>query len=133
MTDATTTILELDEARREAMVRADVAALAAVYADDVQYMHANFQLDDKATMLAEIGAGKPDYLTIATSDELVRFYGDVAVLTGIASMKVAVPEGTMDLRNRFTVIWVRQDDGGWQVVNSQSTSGTGLKPTANPG
>jgi len=131
MTDAST-ILELDEARREAMIRADVAVLAALYADDVQYMHANFQLDDKATMLAEIGAGNPVYLTIATSDELVRFYGDVAILTGVASMKVAVPDGTMDLRNRFTIVWVHQDDGRWQIVNSQSTSGTGLKPTANP-
>lgn len=130
MTDAST-ILKLDQARRDAMIRADTDALADIYADDVQYMHANFQLDDKATMLTEIGAGRPDYQTIECTDELVRFYGDVAVLTGVAAMRVAVPEGTMDLRNRYTVVWAREGDA-WKVVNCQSTSGTGLKPTSNP-
>jgi ketosteroid isomerase-like protein len=48
-------LLELDQARREAMIRADVPTLTAMFADDMVWIHGNGGLDTKQGLLGSIG------------------------------------------------------------------------------
>ena len=47
--------------------------------------------------------------------------GDVALLSGLAAMKLEVDGTARDLENRYTIIWHRTG-ADWQVVNWQSTA-----------
>jgi ketosteroid isomerase-like protein len=110
-----------DLARREAMIHADVAALSAMFADDMMWIHATARVDTKAGLLASIGSGKTKYLAIDCLDETIRSYGELAFLSGIANMKAEIAGEVRDIQNRFTIVW-RRTGADWQVVNWQSTS-----------
>ena len=114
-------ILQLEVARREAMKRADVTVLSNLFADDIVWIHASAKADGKQGLLNTIGSGKTRYLEINCSDENVRFYDDLAIVGGIADMKLSIAGEARVLKNRFTIIW-RKNPAGWQVVNWQSTT-----------
>ncbi|MDX2826467.1 nuclear transport factor 2 family protein [Streptomyces ipomoeae] len=120
MTDAST-ILKLDQERREAMIRADVDALTELFADDMMWIHATARVDTKEGLLQSIGSGKTKYLAIETGDETVRFHSGLAFLSGVAVMKAEIAGETRDIQNRYTIVYAPAGES-WKVVNWQSTS-----------
>jgi ketosteroid isomerase-like protein len=61
-TDATAAeVLKADDRRFEAMRKGDWAALDAVLADDLTYVHSTARLESKAEHVANLRAGKPYY------------------------------------------------------------------------
>ena len=114
-------ILMMEKARCDAMIGADVSALSNLFADDMVWIHASAKLDGKAGVLDTIGSGRTRYLEINNSEQNVRFYGDVAMVGGIADMKLDSAGEIKNLKNRFTISWMK-DGSGWKVINWQSTS-----------
>jgi ketosteroid isomerase-like protein len=115
------TVLDLDRIRRDAMTKADVDTLGDLFADEMVWIHATARVDTKAGLLDAIGSGSTKYLSIDVTDETVRDFGDVVLVSGIAAMTAEIKGETRELRNRFTIVWVRRG-ASWQVVNWQSTS-----------
>ena len=120
MTDAST-ILTLDRSRRDAMLRADGDALAALLDDDVVWIHGNGNINTKDEILDYIGNARTRYLAIDRTEEDVRFLGGLAFISGVEDMKVEVPEGILALRNRFTVVW-EPAGAESRIINCQFTS-----------
>lgn len=114
-------ILKLEKARCDAMIGADISTLSNLFADDMVWIHASAKADGKAGVLNTIGSGKTKYLEINCSEQNVRFYGDMAIVGGIADMKLESAGEIKNLKNRFTISWTK-DDSGWKVVNWQSTT-----------
>lgn len=114
-------ILKLEKARCDAMIGADVSTLSNLFADDMVWIHASAKTDGKASVMNTIGSGKTKYLEINNSEQNVRFYGDVAFVGGIAEMKLEIDGEIRNLKNRFTISWMK-DASGWKVINWQSTS-----------
>lgn len=114
-------ILALEQRRRDSMVKADIATLNALFADNMMWIHATARPDTKQGLLATLESGKTKYLTIDCSDQTVRFYGDVAVVSGIADMTAEIAGEHRVLQNRFTILWHQQAEG-WKVINWQSTT-----------
>ncbi len=120
MTDPAT-LLELDRARRDAMIRADVPTLTAVFADDLVWIHGNGALDTKHGLLGSIGSGRTKYLAIDCADETVRFHGGLAFLSGIAAVKADLRGYILETTSRYTIVWAPDGDD-WRVVSWQATS-----------
>ena len=114
-------ILDLENQRCQAMIGADVAALSQLFADDMVWIHASAKVDGKPGVLNTIGSGKTRYLAIDCSEQNVRLYGETAIVGGIAEMRLESAGEVKNLKNRFTIHWLKKA-GGWQVVNWQSTS-----------
>jgi ketosteroid isomerase-like protein len=112
---------DLDRTRRQAMVAADVATLTELLADSLMWVHATARTDTKAGLLQAIASGATRYLSIDVSEESYRQFGDVALLSGLAAMRLEVGGAARDLENRYTIVWHRRD-ADWQVVNWQSTA-----------
>lgn len=119
-------VLNMEKVRREAMMRADITTLNHLFADDMVWIHASAKADGKTGVLDTIGSGKTKYIEINCSEETVRFYGDMALVGGIADMKLEIAGEVKVLKNRFTINW-RKEDSGWKVVNWQSTT---VRPAA---
>ena len=113
-------ILTLDRLRCDAMIRADVPTLSDLFADDMVWIHGSAKVDGKAAVLQTIGSGKTKYLEISCSEQQVRIYGALAMVGGIADMKLESAGEARSLKNRFTISWLN-DGGSWKVVNWQST------------
>lgn len=115
-------IMALEQRRRRAMIDADVGTLAQLLADDVLWIHATARPDTKPGLLASIESKKTIYQAIDCSEETVRFYGDVAIVSGIADIRARINGEDRVLQNRFTIVWTGSATRPWQVVNWQSTT-----------
>ncbi len=66
----------------DAMTKADGAALEKLLADELSYTHSNAQVQDKAAFISDIKSGKIKYLTVESTDQKARIFGNMAIVTG---------------------------------------------------
>jgi uncharacterized protein (TIGR02246 family) len=111
-------ILALHEAGDRALMSADLAGLARIFADDyVQYNEAG-KAFTKQDVLDNFRTGAIRYPSIVSTGRRIRVFGDTAVVHGSESDEVE-NEG-----KRFAVRYVyldvlRKFDGEWKIVASQ--------------
>lgn len=113
-------VLAIERQRFAAQVRKDTTFLHRVLGDDLIYTHSSGIVDSKASFIASITSGRLDYRE-ATPERLeARVFGDVAVLTGAARIRVQVKDQPLALHIRFTDVYVKRLTG-WQMVAWQAT------------
>lgn len=121
MPDNAQIVIELDKKRMAAMVAQDFAAVEAILADDLVYVHSSAALDDKTSIVANMRSGKTVYMGADPSDVTAKDFGDIVVLNGVARMQVVSGGTAMPaFRIRFIDVYARRD-GRWQMVAWQST------------
>jgi uncharacterized protein YciI len=113
-------IRELEARRFKAMTDQDTAALDRLLSDDLTYTHSSARVDSKAQFISSIRSGELKYLSIVPDDLKVRVYGNTAVVTGRAAIKVENHDRPTTMELRFTDTYVLQG-GGWQMVAWEST------------
>jgi uncharacterized protein (TIGR02246 family) len=110
-----------DARRMDAMVKADVQALATLLAPDITYTHSTGEVQSREVFLETISSGRLDYVSMVPSDIQVRVLGDrAAVITGRADVKLIAQGKENAVALRFTSVWSRSAEG-WQMVVWQST------------
>jgi Domain of unknown function (DUF4440) len=95
----------LEAARREAMLSGDPEALGDLLAEDLTWVHASSNIDDKSSFLRGIGDG---YLKCFRLDHLqtnIRIYGPAALVTGVVEMDVAVAGVRRSSTNCYACLW----------------------------
>ena len=101
-----------------AQLHSDAAELQRLLADDYVLFNSQGKVENKADFLRDYAQMQLEPFTV--EDETVRYWGDGAVLAGVATLK-GVSEGQpFSARLRFSDIW-RKRDGRWQVVFTQAT------------
>lgn len=113
-------ILALEDRRCAALLSADVAGLARLFADEMVWIHGSAKSDGKSGMLDTVGSGRTKYLRIESSERKVRFFGDVAFVDGHVAMELDLAGEIRQINSRFTICWARIE-GQWQIVHWQST------------
>jgi len=111
--------IEMD--RAAAVVKGDWAKLEKETSDDYTLVNINGQVSNKAQMLEGFKSGKNKLTTDEVSDLNVRTYGDVAVVTGKATIKGMMGGQNVDGQATFTRVYVKKD-GHWQAVALQQTA-----------
>ena len=113
-------ILGLEEKRFAAMVERDFAKLEALVHDQLQYTHSSGVTDGKASWLESMKSGKVKYKTAKCSEQKVRIFGDVALITGRALIEADIAGQAKTLKLLFLNAWTRTPQG-WKFVAWQST------------
>lgn len=115
-------VVRVDQQRRTALLTGDPVALDHVIADDATLFYGDGTTDTKASLIAAIRAGvrwtKYEYRPTR-----IRFFGGVAILTGVAVTSVdSGPE------HRILVTSVNARKAGkWQLVANQATRDSGAQ------
>lgn len=110
-----------EQALYRAMIAQDFAALDALLADDVIYIHSTAVAEDKAGDLAGVRDGLYDYGAIESSQVTIRACGDVAIQTGTVVMSVAARGAVKaPITLLFTLVWKREQRG-WRLWQRQAT------------
>jgi ketosteroid isomerase-like protein len=81
-------VLQLEQDWVNALVKADAAKLETLYADTLVYTHSSGSVDDKAKYIANLKAGGTKYLSIDRDSVKVNTYGDSAIVTCHAVIKL---------------------------------------------
>jgi uncharacterized protein (TIGR02246 family) len=111
-------ILALHEAGDRALMNADLAALARIFADDyVQYNEAG-KAFTKQDVLENFRTGAIRYPSIVSTGRKIRVFGDTAVVHGSESDEVEAGGKRFAVRYVYLDV-LRRCDGEWKLVASQ--------------
>jgi uncharacterized protein (TIGR02246 family) len=111
-------ILALHEAGDRALMTADLAVLAEIFADDyLQYNEAG-QAFTKQDVLNNFRTGAIRYPSIVSTYRKIRIFGDTAVVHGSESDEMEV-NGKRSTVRYFYLDVLRKRDGEWKLVASQ--------------
>ena len=104
-----------------AMIEQDFAALDAILADDVVYIHSTAVAESKQGYLDGVRDGLYEYGAIESDDVSVRYCGEVAIQTGTVRMTVSAREQPkVPIVLLFTLVWKREPQR-WRLWQRQAT------------
>lgn len=99
-----------------ALVGADGAALAQLYADDFLYVTTpDDTRRDKSQQIAALTSGTVDLIEGKSSDVDARVHGDTATIIGKFSGRYVASGTTVSFVERYTTTWLWRD-GAWRLV-----------------
>jgi len=125
VTNAEQEVRRAETARRDALLRNDVAALDRLIADSYLATLDEGQVTRKAEALAVNRAGERQVDSWEEADVVIRLYGDTAVVTGLATVTDRLKAGTEASRivrgqageRHFTFRrWPRNESYGGQAI-----------------
>ena len=98
----------------------DTAALDRIYADDYTLVNMSGAVTTKAQRLAAIKSGELKYESVSVDEVNIRSYGDTAVVTDRATVKLQDKGQDLSGQYRVTLTFVKMK-GAWQLVAAQNT------------
>ena len=119
-TGSETDVLRADDQRFEAMRKGDWAALDAVLADDLTYVHSTARLESRAEHVANLRAGKPHYRGIAPRERHARVHGGIGLVTGVSEMHVERDGKEQRFTVRYLAVYAKAGEH-WRMIAWQST------------
>ena len=111
-------ILALHEAGDKALMTADVAVLAQIFADDYVQYNESGKAFTKEDVLNNFRTGKIRYPSIVSTARKIRIFGDTAVVHGAESDEVESDGKRSSVRYVYLDV-LRKLDGEWKIVASQ--------------
>lgn len=99
---------------------ADASTVNDLFADDLVWTHSSARVDSKASFIAALASGVTRYLSVDRSEEKIRIHGDLALVHGVATMRVDVNGQRREASTRYLCVWLRQG-GKARMVAWQST------------
>jgi len=110
-----------EQARGQALLTADTVALSRLVADEFVEISRLGQIRTRADNIRDIASGELKLTAVKYDSLVVRMYGEVAVLRGIADNTGTFRGFPFSGKIRYTRVFVRRD-GRWQAVAMQQTS-----------
>ena len=113
-------IRQVDHERIQAQIAGDAATLDRIYADDYTLVNVSGIVTTKAQRLAAIKSGEIKYESVSVDEVNIRSYGDTAVVTDRATVKLQDKGQDLSGQYRVTLTFVKIK-GTWQLVAAQNT------------
>jgi ketosteroid isomerase-like protein len=112
---------QLEEAWRNAVLKANTAAMDSLLADDYMAILPNGTLQSKEQSLANLRTGAANFAALEISDRKVRFYGTTALVTSRADVSGTTAGGDFSGSFRYTRVYVRNAQGKWKIVSFEAS------------
>jgi uncharacterized protein (TIGR02246 family) len=114
-------IEQLEDAWRDAALKGDADAMAALLADDYLAITPTGTLQSKEQALANLRDGRIRFSSIEYSDRKYRFYASTALVNSRAEVSGSSPEGPIAGSFRHTRVYVRDAHGKWKIVSFEAS------------
>jgi len=118
--NAKTEILDLERQRKEAQLRGDWQTIERLNSPDFTEIAGTGLIRTGVQNAEAMRSGVLKFDKVDYSDQEVRLYGNVAIVTGIGHRSGSFGGSAFEQRFRYTRIYARQE-GGWRVVFAQTT------------
>ena len=105
---------------RDAVMKADTAAMDKLLADDYMAILPNGTLQSKEQTLASLRSGATHFSVFKIFDRKVRFYGTTALVTSRADVVGTSAGGMLSGSFRYTRVYVRDKQGAWKIVSFEA-------------
>lgn len=115
-----TQLREQADAWDRAIVRKDLTAISQNMADSFRHIDSEGHLSNKTQFLSGITSDKLVIQPYEPEDVEIRFYGDVALMTGTTKLQGAYDGKPFKAHYRYTDTYFREA-GTWRIVSVQTT------------
>ena len=106
------------------LIRADVQTLDSILGEDFLLIDVMTGSEiTKSALLAVLGSGQLKFETIHPFEQMIRTYGETAVVTGRTQMSGRFQENPFTASSRYTHVYVKAQLQ-WQLVSAQGTQVT---------
>ena len=113
-------VLKFEHEWSDTWVKADVDSMNRILTDDFIEIAPDGAVTSRADHIAGFSSGKMKFQSLVLSDTKVRFYGNVAVVTGFATTKSTYDGKDTSGKYAFTDVLVFRD-GAWKAASTQAT------------
>jgi ketosteroid isomerase-like protein len=113
-------VLRAEAAWAAAHQRLDILAVDRMMAAEYLQVGSDGQLRDRADVLASLRSGARHWDAASSDEQVVRLYGECAVVFGRWHGRGVNTGVGFDYRARYVAVWVWRDSR-WQMVSDQST------------
>ena len=110
-----------EEAWRNAILKANAAALAPLLSDDYTGITAKGAIQTKDQAISNLKTGTFQLTDLNISDRKIRVYGGTAVVTSSAELTGSKSDAEATGKYRFTRVWVRNLQGQWKIVSFEAS------------
>jgi hypothetical protein len=124
-------VRDAEDARYDALVRADWDALEELFAPELRYTHSSGTTDTRESYLAKLRGGYYRYHGVEHPIDAVVLDRDAAVVVGRMDAEISVDGARRSLRNTSLAVWVRRS-GGWKLLAYAPTPSPTPTPTPTP-
>jgi ketosteroid isomerase-like protein len=113
-------LTRLEDAWAVAFQKKDGAAVGRMLSPNFLSFNDEGRLMDRASIVQEINADKETYVSVSNGNYKVQVFGDTAVIVGIFTAVVKGAAGNETRRWAWTDTWMKQANGQWLCIASQS-------------
>lgn len=121
MTPLKASLLEAEEARRQAMLESSTQKLSMLMADSMTYTHSSGITDSKPAYLQLLSSGTVKYETIAFDDLNIKLIGQVGMITGTMKATLMRSGTRKQIATAYLALW-EHVGGDWLLHAVQATS-----------
>ena len=121
MTNLKASLLEAEEARRQAMLDSNTQKLDALMAISMTYTHSSGITDSKQAYLQLLSSGTVKYETIDFGDLQVKLIGPVGLITGTMKASLMRSGTRKRIATAYLAVW-ESTNGDWVLHAIQATS-----------
>ncbi len=119
--DARTALIALEKQRTAATVAVDVAALSAIYADDLVYVHSSGKADNKAAVIGQLEQMR-HIAGLERGDLNIVAWENAAMMSGPIHYRFKRPDGSERAMSALATQVFRREGQSWRVVSFQATT-----------
>jgi len=113
-------VLHAEQQRLSAQMKNDLDTMAQLLDDELVYVRNSAVVDSKTSYLDSMRKGDTVYEFIEHSNDSVRIYGCVAILTGQGKYDVRIGQKPLKLMLRYHSVW-QKTKGQLRMVSWQAT------------
>ena len=121
MTPLKASLLEAEEARRQAMLDSNTQKLGMLMTDSMTYTHSSGITDSKQAYLQLLSSGTVKYETIAFDDLNIQLIGPVGMITGTMKAGLMRSGARKQIATAYLAVW-EHVGGDWLLRAVQATS-----------
>lgn len=114
-------LLAAEEARRQAMLAADVAALDTLLSDTLAYTHSTGVADSKQSYLGSLASGALRYEALEFAAPQARLLGTAGLVSAVMRATVLKGEVRRDIASSYLAVW-EHSAAGWVLQAVQATA-----------
>ena len=109
----------IEDRRYQAMMAADLTALANILADEFVYHQPTGKVATKASYIEQLKSGEVKINEARRYDVTIHVYGDLATAMGMTHLDLELKGERRQVELRYLNVWLLRD-GRWQLVARQS-------------
>ena len=114
-------LLEAEEARRQAMVDSNTQKLNTLMADSMVYVHSSGITDNKPAYLHLLSSGTVTYETVVFDKLNIQWIGQVGLITGTMKASLMRAGTRKQIATAYMAVW-EHTGGDWLLHAVQATT-----------